>query len=151
MFQELKALLKSSSSISLTIAEASADRITVTVVPKTKMDADEPKLATPLSLTGTPEELDQEFGALLLNYTEQHASLAEQLEATTAIMQAAKKDSEKKATKALSKPLKETKEVQTAAPAEGGDDNGDDSGSGDVKPQTTEPVGDASTTENLWG
>jgi PRTRC genetic system protein E len=150
MFQELQALIQSSESIVLTMAKASEGRITVTVLPKSKQDANEPKLATPLQLTGTPEELDQEFGTLLTSYTEIRATLAEQAEATETILNEAKKASEKKATKAIAKPAANT---ESKGPEKSGEETPDDeNGSNDSKPETPDAEQPAAVdSDNLWG
>jgi PRTRC genetic system protein E len=69
--------------------------------PKDAKDAE--ALAIPLVLTGTAEELDAQFVGLLQSYAEEHQSLAEQLEATRNILEAAKKDASKKAEGAIRK------------------------------------------------
>jgi PRTRC genetic system protein E len=48
-------------------------------------------LAIPLVLTGTAEELDAQFVGLLRSFADEHQSLAEQLEATRNILEAAKR------------------------------------------------------------
>ena len=80
--------------------------------------------AVPPVLTGTAEELDEQFVGLLKSYAEEHKSLAEQLEATRSILEAAKKDANKKAEKAISKG------AQVIEPAVA-DDEGDDEQSGE--------------------
>jgi PRTRC genetic system protein E len=80
--------------------------ITVTVRPTPKDAKDAEALAIPLVLTGTAEELDAQFVGLLRSYAEEHQSLAEQLEATRNILEAAKKDASKKAEGAIRKALR---------------------------------------------
>ena len=74
-------------------------------------------LAIPLVLTGTAEELDAQFVNLLRSFADEHQSLAEQLEATRNILEAAKKDASKKAEGALRKGT-----AKVTAPADDDDD-----------------------------
>lgn len=158
MFHELHALIQNCESVVLTMAAASEGRITVTVIPKSKRDSDEPALATSLQLTGTPDELDQEFGKLVTSYTEQRATLAEQTETTLTILEQAKKASEKKATKAIAKPVAKNEPKAAEKPVETtdvSDASGEDEGNDDAvtKPSETEqpPVTVANDdTNNLW-
>jgi PRTRC genetic system protein E len=152
MFKQLECLLKNCASINMILAANKDGTLSVTVLPKPKQSGDETlSLSTPLSLTATAEELDAEFATLLGNYVGSHQSLAEQLENTNAILEAAKKESQKKATSTISKAS--TKESpDKAGEVISGDDEGgegDDSNTGSLDnsssgAQATEPV-------NLWG
>lgn len=102
-FQELKSLLDGCAAIAVTLSSGREGAITVTVRPTQKEAKDAEALATPLVLTGTAEELDEQFVGLLKSYADEHRSLAEQLEATRSILEAAKKDANKKAEKAINK------------------------------------------------
>ena len=102
-FQELKLLLDGCAAIAVTLSSGRDGAITVTVRPTPKEAKDAEALATPLVLTGTAEELDEQFVGLLKSYADEHRSLAEQLEATRSILEAAKKDANKKAEKAINK------------------------------------------------
>ena len=64
---------------------------------------EEAVLKTPLSLTATPEELDQGFAQAIARFTGVRKSLEEQLSDTEAVLAAAKKESAQRATKAVKK------------------------------------------------
>ena len=123
-FQELKSLLDGCAAIAVTLSSGRDGAITVTVRPTPKEAKDVEALSTPLVLTGTAEELDEQFVGLLKSYADEHKSLAEQLEATRSILEAAKKDANKKAEKAISKG------ARVVEPAVA-DDEGDDEQSGE--------------------
>lgn len=156
-FQNLNALLAGCSSLVVTVAPANDKEITVTVIPKSKLDAKEPALATPFVLTGTPEELDAEFLTLLQSFTGTHKSLAEQAEATETVLEAAKQKSQKKATDAIKGSNKSSTTAKPSAPASadeedetGGGGDGDD----DNVPDTQPPAGGtgvlAASPDDLW-
>lgn len=135
MFKQLQALLKNGGSINMLIAGNKDGTLSVTVLPKpSKTGDDTAALSTPLSLTATADELDAEFVTLLSNYVGSHQSLAEQIENTNAILEAAKKESQKKATTSISKasaaksatPVKAAE--ATSGSEEGGSDEDDENG-----------------------
>lgn len=98
MFQALHALLHAGASLSLNLSSNTDGTLTVIVAPK-----GEGALAQPLALTATPEELDAQFADVVATYAGARKSLAEQVEATAAVLEAAQKESASKATKALTK------------------------------------------------
>jgi PRTRC genetic system protein E len=102
-FQELKSLLEGCAALAVTLSSGREGAITVTVRPTLKDAKDAEALAIPLVLTGSAEELDAQFVGLLQGYAEERQSLAEQLEATRNILEAAKKDASKKAEGAIRK------------------------------------------------
>ena len=102
-FQELKSLLEGCAALAVTLSSGRDGTITVTVRPTPKEAKDAEALAIPLVLTGSAEELDAQLAGLLRSYAEEHQSLAEQLEATRNILEAAKKDASKKAEGAIRK------------------------------------------------
>jgi PRTRC genetic system protein E len=103
MFEELFALA-TSVSLTLTIsADPKAGRMTINVIPRPNKDADEPALTKALSLTATPQEFDDGFVAALQGYREVRQSLADQVEATKEVLEAAKLASVKKAADASTK------------------------------------------------
>jgi PRTRC genetic system protein E len=85
------------------MVSAEGDLLTLTILPR--QDAaksashgiDRSALAQPLQLTGTPEELSVEFVTLLGRYCTERASLTEQLQATEAVLKAAKEAAATKA------------------------------------------------------
>ncbi len=120
-FQELKSLLDGCAALAVTLSSARDGLITVTVRPTPKDAKDAEVLAIPLVLTGTAEELDAQFVGLLRSFADEHQSLAEQLEATRNILEAAKKDASKKAEGALRKGR-----AKVTAPADDDDGNDDE-------------------------
>jgi PRTRC genetic system protein E len=84
-------------------ADHLAGRMTINVIPRPNKDADEPALTKALSLTATPQEFDEGFVAALRGYREVRQSLADQLEATKEVLEAAKAAAVKKAADASAK------------------------------------------------
>ena len=142
MFTALKTLLAQVVSLAVSMVANEDGTITVTVIPKAKQPGDaNASLNTPLVLTGTAEELDAEFVNLLASYTSKRVSLAEQLEATEAILEAAKKDSAAKATKAVAKGAAKPDAKAKSSSEKGSDDgvgDGDDAGGSAVAPTQTD-------------
>ena len=97
MFQSLRNIV-AKSSISLSLTGNEDDTITVVVVPK-----GDGALAQPLVLTATAAELDEKFAEVVSSYGAARKSLADQVEATNAVLDAAKKESASKAVKAVTK------------------------------------------------
>lgn len=101
MFNQLAPLVSASEKVVLTLAMI-GNTLSVVVMPVVKK-ADDPALGAPLALSGTPTELDEGFADALRSYTTTRQSLAEQVEATNSILEAAKANQSSKATKALAK------------------------------------------------
>jgi PRTRC genetic system protein E len=99
MFVALEPLLKSCGTLKLTL-KMKGDEVVVFVMPEG--EAKDATLRQPLVMTASAAELDAGFVDLLATYTGAHASLAEQVAATTAILGEAQKTQVTKATKALS-------------------------------------------------
>lgn len=122
-FQTLQSLLQSSGKLAITLFPGTDGRIKVSVVPSAEK-GQEAALATPLTLTGTAEELDNGFAEAVSIFTSARTSLAEQVEATTTILNQAKESQSQKAVKALKgKPV--SKEASKPAPTDN-DDNDED-------------------------
>lgn len=119
MFQQLEALVRETGKVTL-MMKITGDQMSVVVVPCA--DAKEAALRQPLVLTATPAELDEGFVQALRSFEGAHRSLAEQVSATTEILQAAEKSQAGKAQKALSKGSKPA----LPAPATNGDDSEDE-------------------------
>jgi len=154
MFKQLECLLKNCASINMILAANKDGTLSVTVLPKPKQSGDETlSLSTPLSLTATAEELDAEFATLLGNYVGSHQSLAEQLENTNAILEAAKKESQKKATSTISKAsTKAAPDKEGEATSGDGNDEVDEDGDSDTGSQDVSSSGaQATEPKNLWG
>ena len=101
MFVELMPLL-AGRTVMVTVARENDKTLRVNVIPKKVKDDENQALATPLSYTGTPEELDAELGKHLASYVECHAQLGSTLAQAKAEMEAAAKaaleEARKKAT-----------------------------------------------------
>lgn len=95
MFVALEPLLKSCGTLKM-----KGDEVVVFVMPEG--EAKDATLRQPLVMTASAAELDAGFVDHLATYTGAHASLAEQVAATTAILGEAQKTQVTKATKALS-------------------------------------------------
>ncbi|WP_321788207.1 PRTRC system protein E [Paraburkholderia sp. J94] len=119
MFQQLEALVRETGKVTLMMKMA-GDQMSVVVMPCA--DSKEAALRQPLVLTATPAELDAGFVQALHSFEGAHRSLAEQVSATTEILQAAEKSQAGKAQKALSKGSKPA----LPAPKGASDDDADD-------------------------
>ena len=97
-------------------------------IPKPGDAKDEPALATPLSLTATPEELDAEFTTVLASYRGQRQSLAEQVAATNEVLAAAREASVQKGSKAATRALAKPNAPAAASASTAGDEPDDDDG-----------------------
>ena len=97
MFQSLQSLL-AGGTLALSLTGNPDGTITVLVVPK-----GEGALAQPLALTATAAELDAQFAECVSSYVTARKSLTEQMEATAAVLAAAKQESAGKAVKAITK------------------------------------------------
>lgn len=80
------------------------DGLTVLVLPKGK--GGDAALLTPLRLSGTAEELEAGFFEAIAKFGNVRQSVAEQVEATTAVLEAARKESANKAANAIKKSAK---------------------------------------------
>ena len=98
MFVELMPLL-AGRTVMITVAREDEKTIRVNVIPKKVKDDENPALTTPLSYTGTPEELDAELGKHLAGYVECHAQLGSTLAQAKADMEAAAKAAQEEARK----------------------------------------------------
>lgn len=137
MFKELFELARASGPLTMAVsADTPPGKMTVVVIPKSGDAKDEPALATPLSLTATPEELDAEFTTVLASYRGQHQSLAEQVAATNEVLAAAREASVQKGTKAATKALAKPKPSSSATASTAGDERDEDDDDGGDAPQT---------------
>ena len=109
MFVELMALL-ATRTVLITVAKVDNNTLRVNVIPHGKPD-DNPVLSTPLTYTGSPEELDAELGKHLVGYVQTHQQTASTLAEAKATMEstakAAQEEAKRKADerkKAIQKP-----------------------------------------------
>lgn len=123
MFNQLAPLVGASEKVVLTLA-MNGDMLSVVVMPVVKK-ADDSALGAPLAIFGTPTELDEGFADALRSYTTTRQSLVEQVEATNAILEAAKANQSTKATKALAKAATSTGDATSNDRNDQGDDETD--------------------------
>src|ERR1700761_2376078 len=90
MFKELAPLLRQRPVV-LLLNPLEGDSLRVIVMPKKLNDTEEGALATPLSVTGTPEELDEQLPATLTQYVGAHLELKNTLQMAKDEMDAAAK------------------------------------------------------------
>ena len=139
LFSTLQSLLSPGASLKLEVTMNDDATLSIIVCPKGNTGA----LSQPLVLTATAEEMDAGFIDVLQQYQKARQSLQEQVEATTAVLDAAKKSEEKKAVKALtSKPAPAVKEKITAKSSDN-DDDGDDLEDHDEASENTSTSGTA--------
>jgi PRTRC genetic system protein E len=96
MFKELAPLLRHRSLL-LTVTHVGEDQFRVNVIPKKKQDSENDALTTPVSVTGTPEELDAELPQTLTTFVASHLELKNNLERAKAEMEAASKAAQEEA------------------------------------------------------
>jgi len=109
MFQELMPLL-AHRVIVLTATRTGPDLICVNVIPQRLKSGDENNdaLTTPLSITGTPRELDEELPKQLAEFVHSHLELSSTLKSAKEAMEAAARaarEASRKSTAAKSRPL----------------------------------------------
>jgi PRTRC genetic system protein E len=117
MFVELMPLL-AGRTVLITVAKVDDKTLRVNVIPHGKAD-DNPALSTPLTYTGSPEELDTELGKHLAGYAQTHQQTASTLAEAKATMEAAAKaaQEEAKRKKATQKPPDKGTAANAAEPA----------------------------------
>ena len=96
----------------ITVAKLDDKTLRVNVIPRAKAD-ENPALTTPLTYTGSPEELDAELGKHLAGYVQIHQQTGSTLAEAKATMEAAAKAAQEEAKrkaeerkKATQKPLR---------------------------------------------
>lgn len=118
MFKELVPVLRQRA-VLITIAVIEDDKIRLNVVPKKLRDGENRALTTPISITGTAEELDAELSATLVSFVSSHLQLRNTLERAQADMDAAAKAAKAKAHSTSKTPVKnEGTSSTTAKPAQ---------------------------------
>jgi PRTRC genetic system protein E len=90
MFKELAPLLRHRA-VLFTVSHVEDDRFRVNVIPKKITDGENVALTTPVSVTGTVEDLDRELPQTLLHFVSSHLELKNSLERAKAEMEEASK------------------------------------------------------------
>ena len=96
MFKELAPYLRQRA-VLLTVTHIEDDQIRVNVIPQKLKDGENAALTTPLSVTGTAEELDRDLPSTLVNFVSSHLQLKTSLEKAQAEMDAAAKTAQAEA------------------------------------------------------
>jgi len=116
VFVELMPLL-AGRTVLITVPKVDDKTLRVNVIPHGKAD-DNPALSTPLTYTGSPEELDAELGKHLAGYVQTHQQTASTLAEAKATMEAAAKAAQEEAKRKAEEHKKAThKPSATAMPA----------------------------------
>ena len=126
MFVELTPLL-AGRTVLITVAKADDKTLRVNVIPAQAKADENPALTTPLTYTGSPEELDAELGKHLAGYVQTHHQTASTLAEAKATMEAAAKAAQEEAKrkaeerkKATHKPLDKGTTATAAEPGSTG-------------------------------
>jgi PRTRC genetic system protein E len=90
MFKELVPVLRDRA-VLLTVTLVDTDQIRVNIVPKKVKDGDNDALTTPLSVTGTAEDLDAELSTAIISFVGSHLQMKNTLEKAKAEMDTASK------------------------------------------------------------
>ena len=116
MFVELMPLLKQRTLL-ITVARID-EKLKVNVIPTKAKEGEDEALTTPLSYTGSPEELDRELGPHLASYVDSHLALGSTLAEAKAEMDAAAKLARQKVKtwQPTSKPDTVSKKEETGTP-----------------------------------
>lgn len=137
MFKELAPYLRQRA-VLLTVTHLEEDQIRVNIIPKKLKDGENSALTTPLTVTGTAEELDRDLPSTLVSFVSSHLQLKNTLDKAKAEMDeaaktaAAEASAKKKAAagkKETGKPDATAKNDSTAKPAT------------PVKPEPARPFG----------
>jgi len=114
MFKELIPVLRHRA-VLMTITFLGEDQIRVNVVPKKLNDGENNAFTTPLTITGTAEELDAELGSTLVDFVGSHLQLKNTLVQAKADMDAAAKAAQAEARAKAKTPVK--KDTNAATPS----------------------------------
>ena len=114
MFVELMPLL-GERTVMITVARLNQNFVRVNVIPSRKKEDENVALTTPLSFSGTPEELDRELGSSLASYVEDNLRLQSALATAKAEMEAAAKATREQA---KAKTVQSTKKQEDSAAEE---------------------------------
>jgi len=118
MFKELAPYLRQRA-VLLTVTHIEDDQIRVNVIPQKLKDGENAALTTPLTVTGTADELDRHLPATLVNFVSAHVQLRNTLDRAKAEMDAAAKTAQAEArsrTKTTAK--KEPPKPETTTPTD---------------------------------
>jgi PRTRC genetic system protein E len=98
MFKELAPLVRHRA-VLFTVSHVEDDQFRVNVIPKKIIDGENDALTTPVSVSGTIEDLDRELPETLLHFVSSHLELKNSLERAKAEMEEASKAAKAEARK----------------------------------------------------
>ena len=116
MFKELVPYLRHRA-VMMTVTHLAEDQIRVNVIPKKLEEGENEALTTPVSITGTAEELDQDLPSTLVSFVSAHLQLKNSLEKAKAEMGAATKTAQAEARSKAKTPAKQATDKATATEA----------------------------------
>ena len=116
MFKELVPCLRHRA-VMLTVTHLEDNQIRINVIPKKLKEGENAALMTPLSVTGTAEELDQELPSTLVSFVSAHLQLRNSLERAKAEMDAATKTAQAEARSKAKTPAKQGTDKASATQA----------------------------------
>ena len=118
MFKELAPYLRQRA-VLLTVTRDEEDQIRVNIVPQKLKDGENTALTTPLSVTGSAEELDRDLPSAIVGFVAAHLELKNTLDRAKTEMDAAGKAAQAEArAKAKTPPRKEPAKLETTAATE---------------------------------
>ena len=118
MFKELSPYLRQRA-VLLTVTHIEDDQIRVNVIPQKLKDGENSALTTPLTVTGTANELDRDLPATLVNFVSAHLELRNTLDRAKAEMDAAAKTAQAEArSKTKTTAKKEPRMPETTTPTD---------------------------------
>ena len=118
MFKELAPLLRQRA-VLFTVTHLEDEQVRVNVIPQKIKDGENAALTTPLTLTGTAEELDRDLPSTLVNFVGAHLGLKNTLDRVKEEMDAAAKAAQTEArSKSKSVGTKAAPKTEMAKPAE---------------------------------
>ena len=118
MFKELAPYLRQRA-VLLTVTHIEDDQLRVNVIPQKLKDGENAALTTPLTVTGTADELDNDLPATLVNFASAHLQLRNTLDRAKAEMDTAAKTAQAEArSKAKTTAKKETPKLETTTPTD---------------------------------
>ncbi|HMG84624.1 MAG TPA: PRTRC system protein E [Terracidiphilus sp.] len=118
MFKELAPYLRQRA-VLLTVTHIEDDQIRVNVIPQKLKDGENAALTTPLTVTGTADELDNDLPTTLVNFVSAHLELRNTLDRAKAEMDAAAKTAQAEArSKAKTTAKRETPKPETTTPTD---------------------------------
>ncbi len=118
MFKELAPYLRQRA-VLLTVTHIEEDKIRVNIIPQKLKDGENAALTTPLTVTGTAEELDRDLPATLVDFVSAHLQLRNTLDRAKAEMDAAAKAAQAEArSKSKTSATKAATKSEVTKPAE---------------------------------